>query len=123
MADEALVFVRRREELLVLLRAPADGGYWHLVSGAVEPGETDAEAAARELQEETGLERAALERLGDFAYGPGVTSSCFVADAPAGWEPVLNDEHTEYRWCSRDEAEALLHWPEPRALLGAVCAS
>ena len=120
MADEALVFVRRRGELLVLLRAPGDGGYWHLVSGAVEPGETDAEAAARELREETGLEPGAFERLGDFAYGVGVTSSCFVADAPADWEPQLNDEHTEHRWCSCEEAEALLYWPEPRAFLVAA---
>jgi len=29
----------------------------------------------------------------------------------------LNDEHDDYRWCARDEAIALLHWPEPKALL------
>jgi dATP pyrophosphohydrolase len=123
MADEALVFVRRGRELLVLLRHPRDGGYWHPVSGAVEAGESDADAAARELREETGLRAARLEPLGDFAYGAGVTSSCFVTRAPAGWEPELNDEHTDYRWCSREEAERLLHWPEPRALLEAACAS
>ena len=33
------------------------------------------------------------------------------------WEPTLNDEHHEARWCSPDEAEALLYWPEPRDLV------
>ena len=40
-----------------------------------------------------------------------------VADAPSGWDPVLDWEHDEYRWCALDEADALLHWPEPREVL------
>jgi 8-oxo-dGTP pyrophosphatase MutT (NUDIX family) len=43
-----------------------------------------------------------------------VEAESFVAEAPAGWEPTLDDEHVEYRWCSVDEAEQLLFWPEPR---------
>ena len=37
--------------------------------------------------------------------------------APADWEPVLNEEHDEYRWLPREEAAELLFWPEPAALL------
>jgi 8-oxo-dGTP pyrophosphatase MutT (NUDIX family) len=85
MADEALVFVRRGTDLLVVRRAPEGGDYWHVIGGGVEPGETDEEAAARELQEETGLETGGLEPIGAFVYGPGVVSACFVVDAPAGW--------------------------------------
>jgi len=49
MADEALVFVRRGEDLLVVWRAPEGGDYRHVIGGAVEPGETDEGAATRAL--------------------------------------------------------------------------
>jgi dATP pyrophosphohydrolase len=121
---EVLVFVRRGAEVLVLLRSPEGGGYWHSVAGGVEPGESDREAAGRELREETGFDTALLEPVGDYVYEPyDVACSCFVVDVPEAWEPVLDHEHVEYRWCSRAEATRLLHWPEPRALLETVCAS
>jgi 8-oxo-dGTP pyrophosphatase MutT (NUDIX family) len=41
----------------------------------------------------------------------------FIVDVPADWEPTLNFEHDDYRWCSRDDAVELLHWPEPKAVL------
>ena len=44
----------------------------------------------------------------------------FVADAPAGWEPTLSDEHDERRWCTYAEALELLTWPEARAALTAA---
>lgn len=40
----------------VLLARRADNGLWGLPSGHVEPGETVAEAVAREVREETGLD-------------------------------------------------------------------
>ena len=40
----------------------------------------------------------------------------FLAEAPAGWEPVLDEEHVEYRWCSAGPTPMLcLPYPEPRA--------
>jgi dihydroneopterin triphosphate diphosphatase len=132
---EVIVAVRRGDEFLVLHRSPHCGAFWHLVAGAEEPGESAAQAAARELLEETGLEVAEalvdLER--SFAYplaeepeyvrdrfDAGVSEvvvSCFTAEVPARWEPTLNDEHDDYRWCGLDQAESLLYWPEPRELL------
>ena len=50
---ETGVFVRRGDRFLVLHRS--QDRYWHVVAGVVEEGETFAEAAARELYEETGL--------------------------------------------------------------------
>jgi dATP pyrophosphohydrolase len=118
-ADEVLIAVRRGEpsEFLVLLRAPYKKGYWHLAGGGVEDGETDVAAAARELHEETGLVAPMLDDVGaDLGYD-GVRVHGFAAQAPAGWEPVLNEEHDDYRWCALDEALALLEYEEPREVL------
>jgi dATP pyrophosphohydrolase len=118
-------------EYLVVHRSPRGGAYWHGIAGGVESGESPAEAAARELREETGLDAEPVEIAEPFAYlladepdyqarFPGVdaiTVSCFLVDVPAGWEPVLNDEHDDYRWCTQDDAVELLYWPEPKELL------
>ena len=114
---EAIVAVRRGDEILVVHRSPENGRYWHLVSGGVEEGETNAEAAMRELFEETQLV-ATVEPLGFEFFHDGIHVEAFVADAPADSEPVLDWEHDEYRWCSRDDAVALLYWPEPREIIG-----
>jgi 8-oxo-dGTP pyrophosphatase MutT (NUDIX family) len=114
---EAIVAVRRGDEILVVHRSPEDGGYWHLVSGGIEAGETAAEAASRELMEEVGL-AASVEPLDFFFMYAQINVEAFAADAPAGWEPVLNREHDDYRWVSADEAVELLHWPEPREIVG-----
>jgi dATP pyrophosphohydrolase len=114
--QEVFVFVRRCGEFLVLHRAPEHDAYWHGVAGGVEDGESFADAAARELREETGLDVRPAPIDHRFCYEQ-VTVECFVADAPPGWEPQLDWEHDDYRWCSATEAEALLYWPEPKRVL------
>lgn len=49
------VAVRGGELLMVLRGRPPGAGLWSVPGGRVEAGETDAEALARELREETGL--------------------------------------------------------------------
>ena len=136
---EVLVFVRRGEEVLVVHRSPGGGGYWHSVAGGVEAGETEREAAIRELHEETSLDaREDLVAVGHrFSYSleeepserqerypPGSTHvdvECFVVVAASGWEPVLDDEHDGYRWCTPQEARELLFWDDVKdALLRAL---
>jgi ADP-ribose pyrophosphatase YjhB (NUDIX family) len=52
-----LAVVRRGERLLLVRRRnPPDAGKWGFPGGAQELGETVAEAAARELAEETGID-------------------------------------------------------------------
>jgi lipoyl(octanoyl) transferase len=132
--EEALVVVFRgqasRPEFLVLERAPDRHGYWHVVAGALAEGETAKTAAARELEEETGLRAPVVELDRVYAYSlaqepPEVRArfapeveeiavTAFAAEAPAGWEPVLDEEHVAYRWCSEDDAVELLRYPEPQ---------
>jgi 8-oxo-dGTP pyrophosphatase MutT (NUDIX family) len=126
---EVLIHVRRGDEFLVAHRAPDGGGYWHTIAGGVEPGEEPEAAARRELREETGFEAESLEPLGGFAYvresweeeaGLRVHVHAFLVDVQPGWEPQLDAEHDEYRWCLRDDAIELLFWPEPAELLRAL---
>jgi 8-oxo-dGTP pyrophosphatase MutT (NUDIX family) len=115
--NEAIIAVLRGEDVLVVHRSPQNTPAWHLVSGGVEAGETDAEAAVRELFEETGLE-ATVTPLGFSFVHDGIHVEAFTAEAPAEWEPVLDWEHDDYRWLPPDEAAKILHWPEPRKIMG-----
>jgi dATP pyrophosphohydrolase len=129
--DEEVVIVVSRPEpdFLILLRSPEKHGYWHLVAGGIEEGESARETAVRELEEETGLRAAgSIEALPlELGYqrppelgGARVTVHPCWVQAEAGWEPTLNDEHVEYRWCEAAEAVELLAYPEPREALRLV---
>jgi dATP pyrophosphohydrolase len=124
---EAAIFVYRGDRFLVTRRRD---GIWNVPAGQIEDGESFADGAARELMEETGLAaplidldvRDAYEVEPRFRalYAPGeysVTVVAYAAEAPEGWEPTLNHEHTEYRWCAFDDALTLLHWPETKGAL------
>ncbi|HET7432482.1 MAG TPA: NUDIX hydrolase [Nocardioides sp.] len=67
----AVVLVDRQGRLLLQERddrAPVDPDKWSMVGGGVEEGESDAEAAVRELAEETGLHDVPLTPLATYGY-------------------------------------------------------
>jgi 8-oxo-dGTP pyrophosphatase MutT (NUDIX family) len=121
---------------LMLRRCPARGGFWQGVSGAPLAGETDRDAAVREVFEETGFDIAdsifPLEVGYSYAlrpelidhwkqlYGPGiahVSVVTYAAESSQG-DPVLDPlEHDGFSWCSYEEAEGLLDWPIERDAL------
>ncbi len=122
----------RGTEILVMLRVPQHGHWWQSVTGMMEPGETPEETAHRELMEETAL-RGTLRPLPlehSFWVDPTIvhfpdpeprfnTEICFSMEADPDQALRLNpEEHTEYRWCGLDEAQALMKWEGSKAAVG-----
>jgi 8-oxo-dGTP pyrophosphatase MutT (NUDIX family) len=108
-------------------------------AGGVEWGAEPAVAAAREHPEETGLEAPVHALALDLSYAladepealrqrfpPGterVQVGWFRVEAPPAWEPSLDAEHVDLRWCSAAAAVELLFWPEPREAVRAAHAA
>jgi lipoyl(octanoyl) transferase len=101
-----------RRQVLLLQRRPDRGGFWQIVTGRVEPGESPAQAAGREVREETGqaLEVRALGyehafALGDLTPPRMLRETAFAARWPEGAEVRLSTaEHEAFRWADPEEA-------------------
>ncbi len=95
-------------------------GIWQFVSGSIEGDEKAADAAQRELREETGFTPAGfwvVPFVNSF-YDPGWDSvnlsPLFAAQVLPGDEPKLSHEHYEFGWYLFDEAVRKLVWPGQR---------
>jgi 8-oxo-dGTP diphosphatase len=118
--------VRRRgsdgaSEVLVVHR-PAYGD-WTFPKGKLEPGESEEDAAIREVEEETGL-RCALEReLATTSYRDGKGRSKTVrywAMTPIAGELAAANEVDEARFVPISKALAILTYARDRELLASV---
>jgi 8-oxo-dGTP pyrophosphatase MutT (NUDIX family) len=94
---------------------------WTFPKGKLEPGESEEEAAVREVHEETGLEVELGRELGYVEYtdpkGRPKTVHYWVMDVNGGaFTP--NKEVSELRWLPLEEAPALLSYDRDREILG-----
>lgn len=110
-------------EFLLLRRSPGViyAGQWRMVGGKIKADETAWQAAIREVREETG-------RLPHWLWTiPSV--NCFyewqhdrVNLVPAfaveiEEDPIVNNEHDAFIWCSLEDALTYVSWPEHQRLL------
>jgi len=121
---EAIIFRRNGNviEYLLLKRLPEKNGFWQPMTGGVEEGETRDEALQREIMEETGVRNivAVIEGLYYFEFSdPNLNQEYVYGVEVSPSEDIVLDpkEHSEYKWCSFQEALQLLHWKENKEAL------
>ena len=118
----AVVF--RDDDVLLIKRGkPPFKGHWSIPGGGLRYGERAADAARREVREETGLEIEIIGLLdvfdalpdgGDFARHTVIID--YVAEAASG-EPVAGDDAAEAVFVGFEEALARLSWDKTREAL------
>ena len=109
-------------------------GVWALPKGLIGPGESPEEAALREVGEETGLEAAPVEKLGDVKYvytwaGERVFKivSFYLFRYRSGRigdiAPEQRIEVDEARWLPLEEAQKLLAYKGEREMAAKALAA
>lgn len=92
---------------------------WEFPGGKVDPGETPEEAILREFREEMGIEVRPLSRLATVEFenrGGPVSLHAYLVEGISELPRRLT-EHTELRWASLEEIEALSFVDSDRLLL------
>lgn len=101
----------------VLLVKSRDGRHWVLPKGHIDPGETAAEAAVREVREESGVIAEIVSELGVDAYSlphEEVRALYFLMRFSG---EVSADENRELCWLPAHEAAAAIEFEGSRALV------
>ncbi len=120
------VVVWHGEKVLLIKRGkPPRAGQWSLPGGAQELGETLADAALREIGEETGLEIALgdivaaidlIDRDDDQRVRHHYTLVDFTAEAITQ-DARPGDDAVDARWFERDQLDSLGLWSETRRVI------
>ncbi|MCV7344328.1 (deoxy)nucleoside triphosphate pyrophosphohydrolase [Mycolicibacterium rhodesiae] len=97
-------------------RPPDLAGLWELPGGKVVPGELEADALVRELNEELGVDVVVGERLGaDVPIGESMILRAYLVTHTGG--ALHPHDHRALRWVSAAELESLAWVPADRAWL------
>jgi 8-oxo-dGTP pyrophosphatase MutT (NUDIX family) len=131
-AGGVLVRTIRGGPHLAAIRPRGRSDVWALPKGRIDPGESAAETAVREVREETGVEGRLVEKLGDVRYvytasyegGSGErifkVVSFFLLRAGRGRIGAIDEamriEVAEARWLPLGEAPRLLAYGGERAM-------
>jgi 8-oxo-dGTP pyrophosphatase MutT (NUDIX family) len=105
-AAAGILFSTPEDKVLLLRRAGKDHvGEWALPAGGIEKGETPAQAARRETEEEAGHSHTGALKPLLHTLREGVDFTTFVAHGKE-FEPRLNHEHDGYCWITPKDALA-----------------
>ena len=124
-----VVCVRGREVLLIRRGQPPRKDEWSLPGGRIEWGERTADAALRELHEETGVQAELVGLIevvdGLFASrgGGDIWAHYVLVDYAARWtglEPRAGDDVTEARFFAPQELPALGLWDAAHRAIAAA---
>jgi 8-oxo-dGTP diphosphatase len=111
LAVSAAIF--RDDRILLVRRARSPGkGLYSFPGGRVEFGESLHTALHREVDEETGLKIEIIGLAGWREVLPGTTGGghYLIMSFASRWignEPVLNDEHDDFKWLAPDAIDDL----------------
>jgi 8-oxo-dGTP pyrophosphatase MutT (NUDIX family) len=120
------VVVRTDDGVEVCLIRPAGRSVWGLPKGGVEQGETFAETALREIEEETGLVGVVEQELGAIDYSfysreqhgrIHKTVHYFLVRATGGDTSLHDHEVSDARWVRLRQALRVMHYPNERAIV------
>jgi dihydroneopterin triphosphate diphosphatase len=135
---QVVIFADKSSErhYLLLRRVAGHGGFWQSVTGSLEVGETHAQAAVREVREETGIDSSEDEliELGVIntfeiapqwreKYAPGVVRNeevCFALQVDPCEVLVDSREHDAYVWERYDRAIEMLYWESSKRAFAAA---
>jgi 8-oxo-dGTP pyrophosphatase MutT (NUDIX family) len=131
-AGGVLVRAIRGRAMVAAIRPQGRERIWALPKGKIDPGESAAETALREVLEETGVEGRLVEKLGDIRYvytaswegasGERIFKvvSFFLLRARRGRigeiEEAMRNEVAEARWLPLEEAPRLLSYGGEREM-------
>jgi 8-oxo-dGTP diphosphatase len=105
---------------VLLIHRPRYGD-WSLPKGKANDGETDEEAAIREIEEEIGVEAELGPELPSTRYrdarGRDKVVRYWAVELPPGVEPFAGDGVSEVRWVPLDEVTRELSWDRDHAVI------
>jgi 8-oxo-dGTP pyrophosphatase MutT (NUDIX family) len=108
---------------VLLVKENYDRRRWSLPGGAVEPGESEEEAAIREAVEEAGIVVRVHHLIGSYGLDNGFSAAAFLCSIIEG-DPAVPDtgEIAEVRWWPAEDLpwprSNLLHYALPDAVAG-----
>jgi dATP pyrophosphohydrolase len=130
--ESVLIVVHTSRQVLLLKRKRPPVGVWQSVTGALMWDELPAQAAVRELYEETGIRAGPLRETGIsnrfeivpeslYRYAPGIRENLehvysLYLENPC--EVRLDaEEHEEFQWVNMEEAPAIVwSWTDRQAI-------
>jgi len=125
MISAGIVVYKKQDGKVEYLLLRNAKGHWDFAKGKIEEGETEKDAAIRELKEEAGIEveiSDGFKASFDFMYsrtgGQKVhkTVHFFVGKAKT-FDIKLSREHTDFIWLAFDQAVEKLQFEEQKNLL------